>query len=121
MKYCQNPKCHYYNTNDRLKGSGENKTHQTRKASRFFYGGGNFCTLSCQNDWFDVYGNMAIDHFGRIITPKKRNKNAPNYYDLRRTTVERLYGEESSYWSDTVDRHRVSVEMDSVMTKLNNN
>ena len=54
MKYCQNPRCHYYNTTDRLRGSGENKTYQTRKASKFYYGGGNFCTLNCQNDWFEV-------------------------------------------------------------------
>jgi hypothetical protein len=36
MKYCQSPRCHYYNTSkDRLKGNGENKTYQTRKGLNF--------------------------------------------------------------------------------------
>ena len=67
MKYCQNPRCHYYDTDDRLKGSGENKTYQTRKRSKFYYGSGNFCTLNCQNDWFEVYGSRAVDYFGILF------------------------------------------------------
>ncbi len=71
LKYCQGPKCHTYNTQDRLKGPKGNKTFQTRRRSAFYYGGGNFCSLNCQNDWFDDFGNKAIDHFGRTSEPKK--------------------------------------------------
>ena len=45
MKYCQSPRCHHYSTSDRLKGSEGNKTYQTRKRSKLYFGMGNFCTL----------------------------------------------------------------------------
>ena len=67
MKFCQSPKCHTYTTKDRLKGMKDNKTYQTRRRSSFYYGGNNFCSLNCQNDWFNKYGDQAIDHFGRTI------------------------------------------------------
>jgi|TARA_R110002020_G_scaffold95075_2_gene228301 hypothetical protein len=65
LKYCQGPCCHQYATKDRIKGTKGNKTFQTRRRSAFYYGQGNFCSLNCQNDWFETYGNQAIDHFGR--------------------------------------------------------
>lgn len=119
MKYCQNPKCHYYDSKDRLRGSGENKVYQTRKASSFSYGDGNFCTLKCQYDWFEVYGNRAIDYFGRITTPKKRNKDTPNYWALRSQIVERLYGVDWN-WDSNVDWSRVHQEIDSIISSQTN-
>ena len=70
MKYCQGTKCHTYYTKDRIKGTKENKTNQTRRRSNFYYGNGNFCSLNCQNDWFNDFGDRAIDHFGRLTEPK---------------------------------------------------
>ena len=70
LKLCQGTSCHTYNTKDRLKGSKDNKTFQTRRRSSFYYGNGNFCSLNCQNDWFNDFGNKAIDHFGRLTEPK---------------------------------------------------
>jgi len=70
LKLCQGPECHLYTTKDRLKGPKENKTYQTRRRSSFYYGKGNFCSLNCQNDWFQTYGNRAIDHFRRLTEPK---------------------------------------------------
>ena len=70
LKYCQGPCCHQYCTKDRLRGTKDNKTFQTRRRSSFYYGGGNFCSLNCQNDWFYNYGDRAIDHFGRLTEPK---------------------------------------------------
>ena len=66
MKYCQGPKCHTYDTKDRKRGPKGNKVNQTRRKSSFYYGGSNFCSLNCQNDWFEEFGNRAIDYFGRI-------------------------------------------------------
>ena len=43
LKYCQGPDCHTYTTGDRLKGTKPNKTYQTRRRSRMYYGRGNFC------------------------------------------------------------------------------
>ena len=70
LKLCQGPSCHTYHTQDRLKGIKGSKTYQTRRRSSFYYGGSNFCSLNCQNDWFYNYGDRAIDHFGRLTEPK---------------------------------------------------
>jgi len=70
LKLCQGTDCHTYTTKDRLKGTKENKTYQTRRRSNFYYGKDNFCSLNCQNDWFNDFGNKAIDHFGRLTEPK---------------------------------------------------
>ena len=70
LKLCQGPGCHTYHTKDRLKGPKDNKTYQTRRRSTMYYGSGNFCSMNCQIDWFDIYGDRAIDHFGRTTEPK---------------------------------------------------
>ena len=71
MKYCQGPKCHTYKTKDRIRGPKGDKHYETRKRSSFYYGKDNFCSLNCQNDWFQRFGNQAIDHFGRVTEAKK--------------------------------------------------
>jgi len=70
LKLCQGTKCHTYHTQDRLKGQQGNKTYQTRRRSSFYYGNGNFCSLNCQNDWFNDLGDRAINHFGRLTEIK---------------------------------------------------
>ena len=69
MKYCQGPKCHTYYTQDRVRGPKGNKTNQTRRRSHFYYLGGNACSTRCEQDWFNKFGDMALDHFGRITQP----------------------------------------------------
>ena len=69
MKYCQGTKCHTYDTSDRKRGVKGSKTNQTRKRTNFDYGDGNFCTMSCQDDWFRTHGTNAVNHFGRITSP----------------------------------------------------
>ena len=71
MKYCQGPKCHRYHTKDRIRGSKGDKHYETRKRSEFYYLGGNACSMICQNDWFNKFVSMALDHFGRIHEPKR--------------------------------------------------
>ena len=75
LKLCQGSKCHQYQTKDRLKGMKDNKTYQTRRRSTMYYGNGNFCSMNCQIDWFQLYGNRAIDHFGRTTEVKHLNEN----------------------------------------------
>ena len=70
LKFCQGPECHTYFTQDRVKGPQGHKTNQTRRRSSFYYGGGNFCDMRCQNDWFYKYGTQAVNHFGRTTEPK---------------------------------------------------
>ena len=70
LKYCQGPKCHQHQTQDRIKGPKGNKTYQTRRRSSFYYGNGNFCDMRCLNDWFYKYGTQAVNHFGRTTEAK---------------------------------------------------
>ena len=71
LKYCQSHKCHTYDTKDRKRGSKGNKVNQTRRRSEFYYGGGNFCSLNCYDDWARDFMDRAIDQVsGRIVEPK---------------------------------------------------
>ena len=71
LKYCQSHKCHTYDTKDRKRGSKDNRTNQTRRRSEFYYGGGNFCSMNCYNDWASDFMERAIDSIsGRIVEPK---------------------------------------------------
>ena len=83
MKYCQGPICHEYKTKDRIRGPKGDKHYKTRKRSSFYYGKSNFCSLNCQNDWFQRFGNQAIDHFGRIHEPKRVGCDGAWYKDYR--------------------------------------
>jgi hypothetical protein len=70
LKYCQSHKCHTYDTKDRKRGSKDNRKNQTRRRSAFYYGGGNFCSMNCYNDWADQFMNRAIDQVsGRLHEP----------------------------------------------------
>ena len=81
MKYCQGTKCHEYKTKDRIRGSKGDKHYETRKRSEFYYLQGNACSMICQNDWFVKFGNMALDHFGKLHTPKRTDASGAWYKD----------------------------------------
>jgi hypothetical protein len=93
MKYCQGPNCHKYKTKDRLRGPKGNKSYQTRRRSFFPYLGGNACSMACQDDWFNKFGDRAVDHFGRIVEPIKLTEE--NAW----VKLERYYGNGNPfYW-----------------------
>ena len=79
LKYCQGPSCHEYKTKDRIRGSKGDKHYETRKRSEFYYLNGNACSMICQNDWFNKFGNLALDHFGRIHEPKRQDASGAWY------------------------------------------
>ena len=79
MKYCQGPKCHEHRTKDRIRGPKGDKHYETRKRSSFYYGNDNFCSLGCQDEWFKLNGNRAIDHFGRIHEAKRTDASGAWY------------------------------------------
>ena len=70
LKLCQGTRCHTYYTQDRLKGSKDNKTYQTRRRSHMYYGRGNFCDQRCLYDWVAQYIEQGLDHFGRTTEAK---------------------------------------------------
>ena len=84
MKYCQGTRCHEYKTKDRIRGHKGDKHYETRKNSRGFYNG-EFCSMMCRDDWFNKFGKLAVDHFGRIHEPKRQDASGAWYkaYDWR--------------------------------------
>ena len=88
MIYCQGPKCHTYQTKDRIRGPKGSKSYQTRRRSSFYSLGGNACSTRCENDWFQKYGEQAVNHFGRITEPKTTECDNAWYksYDWRNGT-----------------------------------
>ena len=81
LKFCQGPECHMHKTKDRIKGTQGNKTYQTRRRSKFYYGCENFCSQNCMHDWFNTYGDRAIDHFGRTTVAKHLTQDNAWYKD----------------------------------------
>ena len=81
MKYCQGPICHEHKTKDRIRGPKGDKHYETRKRSEFYYLGGNACDMRCQNEWFALHGQRAVDHFGRLHEPKRRAADSAWYKD----------------------------------------
>ena len=74
-KLCQGPSCHMYDTTDRKRGPKGNKRNYTRTVSSYGYGDQNFCTLSCQNDWWKEHGTRAVEYIGilrerKVMTPE---------------------------------------------------
>ena len=103
MKLCQGPICHEHKTKDSIRGPKGDKHYQTRKRSEFYYMSGNCCSFQCQSDWFDKFGEMALDRFGRIHEPKRtgcdsawykhrdwRGYNDSNYYFVNDLLGERI-------------------------------
>ena len=93
MKLCQGPKCHTYDTQDRLRGPKGMKVPQTRRRSSFYYLGGNACDMRCQNDWFQKFGDQAVSYFGRITQPIKLEEHNAWHkcYDWDRNYENRSY------------------------------
>ena len=71
-KWCQNPDCPDKKTSGQIRGNKGNKWYQSNKAGG--YGGGNFCTLHCHDEWSNNYMSQAIDALNvRIHEPVKVN------------------------------------------------
>jgi hypothetical protein len=82
LKYCQGPRCHTYDTKDRKKGPKDSKRNETRRRSSFYYLDGNACSMNCERDWFNVYGQRALQHFGYLTQPRVLTKD--NAWRIRR-------------------------------------
>ena len=115
LKYCQGPRCHTYDTKDRKKGPKDNKRNETRRRSHFYYLDGNCCSMQCMYDWFNVYGQRALQHFGMITQPRvltrdnawstRRDWRAEGndmYYAYNHLTEERRPITEQQYNNDNI-------------------
>ena len=111
LKYCQSHKCHTYDTKDRKRGSKDNRKNQTRRRSEFYYGGGNFCSLNCYNDWADDFMNRAIDSVsGRLHEPLTMNEE--NAWRKRRS-----YHFDNGSYEQTYFWHNACTGEDRQITK----
>ena len=81
--WCHGPSCHEKSTLDRIRGSKGDKHYETRKRSSFYYLGGNACDTRCLQDWFDKFGKLAVDHFGRPHEPKRTDCDNAWYKDYK--------------------------------------
>ena len=81
MKLCQGPECHRFRTKDRIRGPKGDKHYETRRRSSFYYLDGNCCSLQCMYDWFNKFGSVALDHFGRVTEPKRVDCDGAWYKD----------------------------------------
>jgi hypothetical protein len=106
MKYCQGPLCHTYDTKDRKRGPKGNKVNQTRRRSSFYYLKGNACSMQCERDWFEEYGERALNHFGRITQPIVLTED--NAWDKRQNyyTWQRENGEPRYYFLNMLTREQ---------------
>ena len=106
MKYCQGPQCHTYDTKDRKRGPKGNKVNQTRRRSSFYYLSNNACSMQCQGDWFDKFGEQALNHFGRITQPIVLTED--NAWDKRQNyyTWQRENGEPRYYFLNMLTREQ---------------
>ena len=106
MKYCQGPLCHTYDTKDRKRGPKGNKVNQTRRRSSFYNLKGNACSMQCERDWFEEYGERALNHFGRITQPIVLTED--NAWDKRQNyyTWQRENGEPRYYFFNMLTREQ---------------
>ena len=102
MKYCQGPKCHTYKTKDRIRGPKGAKFYQTRRRSSFYNLDGNACSMQCERDWFNKFGERAVNHFGRIVEPIKLTEE--NAW----VKLERYYGDGNPfYWYNRITEQEI--------------
>ena len=115
MKYCQGPLCHTYQTKDRIRGPKGAKHYQTRRRSSFYYLGGNACSMNCERDWFEKFGELALDHFGKITEPKRTEcdnawykdcdwRNGTNHYFVNDLLGQRIPITQEQYQDDSLVR-----------------
>ena len=105
--WCHGPSCHTYKTQDRVRGSKGSKVLRTRKITLNDYMKNNpnkawnyFCSLGCQNDFWDKYGNEI-----RQIAPRPDALETP-ILDPKKETTTTEYGYSYSNTEIKVDETR---------------
>ena len=89
FNWCHGPECHQRHTLDRIRGVKGSKVLRTRKITLNDYMKNNpneawnyFCSLGCQNDFWDKYGNEI-----RQIAPRPDALETSIHDPLKKTTV----------------------------------
>jgi len=118
-KVCQNPYCSGYKTDDRFIKVGGQKYLADRVSSSLPYQNGNFCTRRCFEDWFELYGDRAIDLIGRK-TERTINFNNVNLYSKRSELVQNLFGGWVEYQDNPTTKRQIETQLFREITTKNN-
>ena len=68
--------------------------------------GGNACSMQCQADWFNEFGERALEHFGRITQAIVLTENNGWYKRRNYYTWQRENGEPEFYFFNMVTREQ---------------
>ena len=74
---CLNPKCHNYDTQDRIRGSKGNKVYTTRKSTVYF---GIACTLRCLIEYWEHNKEHIIRAIPEIPIQSRPVNTVNNWY-----------------------------------------
>jgi hypothetical protein len=118
-KVCQNPYCSGYKTDDRFIKVGGQKYLADRVNSSLRYQNGNFCTRTCFEEWFELYGDRAIDLIGRK-TERTINFNNVNLYSRRSELVQNLFGGWVEYQDNPTTKRQIDTQLLREITTKNN-
>jgi len=86
-----------YDTTDRKRGPKGNKKNYTRTVGQYGYGDRNFCTLSCQNDWWAEHGTRAVEYIG-ILRERKAMLPENSWTKRQRYSWQRDNGQDEFYY-----------------------
>ena len=99
LKYCQGPKCHTYETQSRIRGSGDNKVLRTRRiktynGNRGFYN--YFCGQICERDFCNLHAEAIValaprrEALERKIKDPVKETHSNEYHTWTNTRIERV-------------------------------
>jgi hypothetical protein len=108
--WCHNPKCHTYQTTDRVRGSGDNKVLRTRRVkihdyqNAYYYQGweNHFCRVAC----FFAYVKLHIDRIV-AIAPVKEPSETPIKVEKEKVQTRRFDWNRQEYYNDTSTRTKI--------------
>ena len=118
-KVCQNPYCSGYKTDDRFIKVGGQKYLADRINSRLRYQNGNFCTRTCFEEWFGIYGYRAIDFIGRK-TERSINYNNISINRRRNDLARTLPNGWLDYHNNPQIRQQIETQLLSELQSNNN-
>ena len=107
--WCHNPKCHTYQTTDRVRGSGDNKVLRTRKVkintgnyswynSIFDY----FCNQGCLMAFLSQFANEVV-----AIAPVREPSETPIKVEKEKVETRRFDWNKQEYYNDTSTRTKI--------------
>lgn len=107
--WCHNPKCHTYQTTDRVRGSGNNKVLRTRKVkintgnyswynNIFDY----FCNQGCLMAFLSQFVNEVV-----AINPVREPSETPIKVEKEKVDIRRFDWNRQEYYNDTSTRTKI--------------